>query len=110
MAPADHDPGSRRVVRKRTRDFVTRQIAEQTLVVPIARGVGDRDAIYTLNAVAARVWNMLDRPVTIERIVAEITRDFDVSAEEATRDVVEFLGTLESAGLMGPADVYGSEG
>lgn len=96
----DPNTSARQVVRTRSREFVTRQIAEETLIVPVAGGVGDLDAIYTLNEVAARIWKSVDRPTSVERIVDEISREFDVTHEEATRDVVQFLGALEAAGLV----------
>lgn len=101
---ADMNAGARYVARATSREFVTRQIAEETLVVPVAGGVGDLDAIYTLNEVAARIWKMVETPASVDRIVEEISRDFDVSAEQAARDVVEFLDGLESAGLITSAD------
>ncbi|MGH9373640.1 MAG: PqqD family protein [Vicinamibacterales bacterium] len=108
MAP-DLSFSARQIVRIRAREFVTRQIAEETLIVPVAGGVGDLDAIYTLNPVAARIWKILESPVSVDRIADEISLDFDVSREEATRDVVQFLETLESAGLIQPAGGSGSE-
>ena len=94
------DVGGRRVTRTQSRQYVTRQIAEETLVVPVAGGVGDLDAIYTLNEVAAHIWKIVDAPTTVDRIVEEICREFDVPADQAAHDVVMFLDALESAGLI----------
>lgn len=96
----DLNTSGRQVVRTRSREFVTRQIAEETLIVPVAGGVGDLDAIYTLNQVAARIWRSIDAPTSVDRIVDDISREFEVTREEATRDVVQFLGALEAAGLV----------
>ena len=38
--------GARWVTRTQSREYVTRQIAEETLVVPVAGGVGDLDATF----------------------------------------------------------------
>jgi len=84
----------------RGREVVTRRIADETLIVPIAGGVGDLDAIYTLNAVAARIWELLEAPTTSARIVRAIQEDFDVPANRAEQDVAEFLATLERARLI----------
>jgi len=86
--------------RNRDREFVTRQIADETIIVPVAGGVGDLNAIYTLNEVGSRIWQLIDGPTTVERIVEEICRQFDVSPAQAERDVVEFLDALEGAGLI----------
>jgi Coenzyme PQQ synthesis protein D (PqqD) len=100
----DLNTGVRYVARATSREFVTRQIAEETLIVPVAGGVGDLDAIYTLNEVAARIWKIVESPSTVDRIVDEIARDFEVPADQAARDVLEFLDGLESAGLITSAD------
>ena len=92
--------GGRWVSRTQSREYVTRQIADETLVVPVAGGVGDLDAIYTLNAVAAQIWKIVEAPTSVDRIVEEICREFDVPADQAARDVVIFLDALESAGLI----------
>ena len=92
--------GGRWVTRTPSHEYVTRQIADETLVVPVVGGVGDLDAIYTLNEVAARIWKIVESPASVDQIVEEISRDFEVAADRATGDVVEFLDALESAGLI----------
>src|SRR5262245_45541245 len=88
----------------RGREVVTRRIADETLIVPVAGGVGDLDAIYTLNGVAARIWQLLEQPTTTGRIVEAIREEFDVTAERAGQDVSEFLATLERARLIAAAE------
>ena len=85
----------------RGREVVTRRIADETLIVPIAGGVGDLDAIYTLNEVGARIWQLLETPTTVERIVDTIRAEFDVAAEDAERDVAAFVDALARARLLG---------
>jgi hypothetical protein len=96
-----------KVARSRNRELVTRQIADETLVVPVAGGVGDLDAIYTLNEVGAYIWGLIDAPRAVEEIVGAVSRAFDVSSEQAARDVAEFLGALESSGLVERAAATG---
>jgi coenzyme PQQ synthesis protein D (PqqD) len=98
----DQTPDAGHLVRRRTgnREFVTRRIADETLIVPVAGGVGDLEAIYSLNEVGARIWQLIDRPIRVDDIVEAIRREFDVSMSEAERDVLEFLDSLESAGLI----------
>jgi hypothetical protein len=103
------DAGGRRVTRTHAREYVTRQIAEETLVVPVAGGVGDLDAIYTLNEVAAHIWKIVDGPTSVDRIVEEVCREFDVPADQAAQDVVMFLEALESAGLIASIPEAGAD-
>jgi hypothetical protein len=84
-------------------DLMTRHIAGETLIVPVRGQVGDLNAIYTLNEVGSRIWQMIDAPTPVARIVEAITAEYDVTAEEALTDVIELLGSMEAAGLIRPA-------
>ena len=88
--------------RNGSREFVTRQIADETSIVPVVGGVGDLDAIFTLNEVGSYIWRLTEQPTTVGAIVDAIGRAFDVPPDRAERDVVEFLVTLAEAGLLQP--------
>ena|SRR5256885_12352209 len=83
-------------------DLMTRNIAGETLIVPVRSHVGDLDSIYTLNEVGARVWQLLDGR-TINRIVETISDEYEVTREEAAADVVSLIGSLTEARLILPA-------
>ena len=78
----------------------TRQIGDETIIVPISSGVGELDAIYTLNDLGSRIWQLIDGPTSVMQIVETIHREYDVSEGVATSDVVEFLEQLESRKLI----------
>jgi len=84
-----------------TRSFVTRQIAGETLIMPVAGRVVDLESIFVLNEVASRIWQLVGSPTTADRIAEVVAREFDVSAERAAGDVAEFLGALDARGLIG---------
>jgi hypothetical protein len=81
-------------------ELMTRNIAGETLVVPIKSRVGDLDSIYTLNDVGSRIWQMLDGRVPVQAIVETISAEYDVAETDATQDVLELIGTMEEAGLI----------
>jgi hypothetical protein len=85
-------------------DFVTRTIADETIVVPVRSGVGDLDSIYTFNEIGAFVWSLIDGSRTLEDIVAAIAAEFEVDIAEARGDALEFVGTLAEAGLIRQAE------
>jgi coenzyme PQQ synthesis protein D (PqqD) len=82
------------------RSFVTRRLAGETLIVPVAGGVADLECIYVLNAVAARIWDLLATPMTPDAVAAAISSEFEVSPDESARDVAEFLDSLRSRGMI----------
>jgi hypothetical protein len=85
------------------RSFVTRQIAGETLIVPVTGHVMDLESIYVLNPVGSRVWELLQSPTTADRIAGTLAAEFAVSMECASADVLEFLDALGSRGLIQPA-------
>lgn len=83
-------------------EFVTRAVAGETIVVPITAGVGDLDSIYTLNEVGATIWELIDGTTTVDQIASAVAREFDVGADQARADVLEFVTSLAEAGLIHP--------
>ncbi len=65
-------------------------------------GVGDLDSIYTLNEVGTSIWKLIDGTRSVEQIVEQIGNEYEVSDDDATKDVFEFLTTLEAEGLIHP--------
>ena len=80
--------------------FVTRRIGGETIVVPVSSRVGDLDAIYTFNEVGSRIWSLLERPTTINAIAAVVSQEYDAPPEQVTTDLLEWLDSLRTKGLI----------
>jgi len=80
--------------------FVTREIAGETIIVPVRDSVVDLNAIYTLNEVGSRIWQLIDGPTAVDRIVRRLSEEYAVSADQAAEDVTAFLTDLQAAGLV----------
>ena len=81
-------------------NLVTRKISGETIIVPVEGHVGDLDSIYTLNEVGSTIWQLIDDPTSVDKIVTAICDQYEVTPEEAYRDVVELIDSLEAAGLI----------
>jgi hypothetical protein len=82
-------------------EYVTRRIADETIIVPVAGGVGAIDSIYTLNDTGAACWDAIGlAPVSLRTIAEAVAARFDVSLEQAERDARDFVETLVRAGLV----------
>ena len=81
-------------------DLVTRRITGETIIVPIREHVGDLDSIYTLNETGTLVWQLIDGKTSISQIVDAICNEYDISPEEAEKDVIELIDCLEESGLI----------
>ena len=81
-------------------NLVTRQIADETVIVPVGSSAGDLNAIFTLNPIGTKIWEMLGTDATNDSIVQSICEEFAVTPEEAEKDLLEFQDSLHAAGLI----------
>lgn len=88
----------------REKDVASRSIAGELVIVPVRKGVGELDAIYTLDGVGERIWELLAHPVTVERIVEVVSAEYEVTPEQARADVAELLDDLLAARLIRVAE------
>ena len=87
-------------VYRRVGEYVVRAVSGQIMLVPIRSGVGDLDSMFSLNEVGGRIWALLEQGRTSEEISAALCTEYDVTAEEARRDVASFLASLAEAGAV----------
>ncbi len=78
----------------RNREVVSRQIEGELVIVPIRRGVGDLNSLYTLNSVGSILWEFLTEGHTLPEMVQRVCDEFEVSSKQAQADIQEFLGSL----------------
>ena len=78
--------------------IVSREIVGEVVLVPIRRSAGELDSIYSLNEVAARIWNLIDGTRSIGRIAEQITDEYNVEPEVALRDTTEVCKELLELG------------
>lgn len=83
--------------------IVSRRIAGELVLVPLVTHGADLDAIYNLNAVGAYIWERLDGRASGDAIVADLTGTFEVGAEQAAADYLEFVAQLVDLGAASPA-------
>ena len=75
--------------------IVSRKIADEFILVPIRQNVGDLESIYTLNETGARIWELIDGKMKVAEIKEKIIEEFEVTPEEAEKDIIEHLQQLE---------------
>jgi hypothetical protein len=84
----------------RSSKVVSREIADETLVVPIRGGAGDLNSIFSFNPIGSDLWNLLEKEVSVEEMTSWVTDHYDVREEQALGDIREFVGELLGAGLV----------
>lgn len=89
---------------KRSADVVARRVLDETLLVPVRGLVAQRMEIFSLNPVAALVWERLKERVSMDDLVQAIVSEFDVDPERARTDLQALIAELEECGLLAPPD------
>lgn len=80
--------------------YVIREIAGEYLAVPISNEAGADANIVILNPVSQIIWERLEAGATFDEILEAVTSEFEVSSEEATADIKDFLDGLKQADLL----------
>ena len=81
---------------RRSTTVVSREIASETLVVPIRGGVGDLDAIFSFNPVGSDLWTLMEKDTSLGEMVGR---------DQAFADIRSFVDELLSAGLVSSVEM-----
>ena len=84
----------------RTRNAVSRNVAGETLVVPIRGKVGELASIYSFNDVGSLIWGLLETPKHLSELTEAVVQTFSVRMERAAEDVAQFLNEMLAVGLV----------
>ena len=89
----------------RTKEQVSCDVGGEAAVLNLANG-----AYYGLDAVGARIWNLLGVPRTVGQLRDTLLKEYEVAAEPCERDLWRFLSELAGEGLIevrqGPLEGY----
>jgi hypothetical protein len=80
--------------------IVSREVAGETIVVPICRGVGDLDSVYTFNPVGRSLWHLLENSHSVEELANWVATQYEVDANQAMLDVQSYMAELQEIGLI----------
>ena len=85
---------------RKKENIVTRSIAGETLLVPIYGELANMERIFTLDQVAAFVWEQLDGKRSLKDIRDDVLNTFEVNKEQVEKDISEFIDELLEADLI----------
>lgn len=84
----------------RNLDVVSRQIEGELIIVPVRRGVGDMNSLYTLNPVGSVLWDFMAQEHSVPEMVQRVCDEFEVSAAQASKDIYSFLHSMVEEKLV----------
>lgn len=84
---------------RRAEGLLTATVNDELLMMSVEHG-----KYFNLNAVGARIWELLEAPITVDGLVAALTSEYDVAPDTARQEVERFLDALRERGLLTPGD------
>lgn len=84
---------------KLKKGFVLREVAGETVVVPVEAEL-NFNGMITLNEAAKVLWNVLENETSTEDLVKAILSEFDVDEKTAQNDVDAFVQKLKGLDFL----------
>ena len=82
------------------KELIKREIAGDTILVPVGKTVYDSNGLFVLNELGAFIWDILPRVNSEEEITGAVLEQYAVSEETAKKDVSEFLQKLRNLNIL----------
>ena len=82
------------------KELIKREVAGDTILVPVGKTVYDTNGLFVLNEIGAFIWDRLEKFETTEEIVDAILEEYDAQRSEVTQDVEEFLEKFRNWGVI----------
>ena len=82
------------------KELIKREIAGDTILVPVGKTVLESNGLFMLNELAAFIWDLLPNADSEEDICKAVLEQYEVEEEDARKDVKEFLEKLRELGII----------
>lgn len=74
--------------------IVTRKTGSEYVLVPVSNNIADMNSVFTLNETGAYIWEQIDGKRTVADIIESLVSEYEISDNEAEKDVFEFVENL----------------
>lgn len=82
------------------KELIKREIAGDTILVPVGKTVYDSNGLFLLNELGAFIWEVLPGADSEEDICNAVLAQYDVPEETAKQDVAEFMQRLRKMDIV----------
>lgn len=82
------------------KELVKRDIAGDTILVPVGKTVYDSNGLFILNELGSFLWDRLTGAEDEEALLQAVLAEYEVSREVALADIREFLDNLRKLGII----------
>lgn len=85
---------------KTSKQFVLREIAGDTLLIPVGENPSAPQGMILLNAISLLIYQGIDAGNDLHTIVEDILHRYDVEKEQALSDAKEAISQMEHLGII----------
>ena len=82
------------------KELVKRDIAGDTILVPVGKTVYDSNGLFILNELGAFLWDRLEKAENEEELLTAVLDEYEVTEETARKDIHTFLDKLRDMGIL----------
>ncbi len=82
------------------KEFVKRQIADDTILVPVGKTVYETNGLFILNELGSFLWDRLEAAESEEALLRAVLEEYEVTEETAKEDIRAFLDQLRKLGIL----------
>ncbi|MEE1198957.1 MAG: PqqD family protein [Acutalibacteraceae bacterium] len=80
--------------------YVLRSVAGENLIVPVGGNNINFNSAMTLNETGAFLWQLLTADTTRDALIAAMTKEYDIDAETAAKDIDIFITSLKEHSIL----------
>ena len=82
------------------KELIKREIAGDTILVPVGKTIYDSNGLFVMNELGSFIWDLLPNVETEEEILKAVLAEYEVSQEEAAKDIAEFMDKLKQLDII----------
>ena len=85
---------------KRHPEFVSRQVADRFVIVPVGAAAEKFSGMITINVTGKFLWDLLENEQTLESLAQALVKEYEIDMELALKDVKTFLEPILPTGAI----------
>lgn len=76
-------------------DFISSKMDDETIMLNI-----DKGEYYGINPIGSRIWELLEKPLTILELSNLLINEFDIDIDNCKKDVSVFIQHLQNKNMV----------
>ncbi len=82
------------------KELVKRDVAGDTILVPVGKTVYDSNGLFILNELGSFLWDRLEAADSEAELLHAVLEEYEVTEETAGEDIRKFLDKLRELGIL----------